>query len=673
MAIARWVWCVGGGLAGLIARSLWYTTQKKNGGDLKLPSSFIFAVFFGVGMAFALSYLVDTIPSLEVGQWWVVAPLVMELVVMLFKTDFLHVLMSSEEVESEAKQSEHRLLRASFFDRLKYTLFVTNIVVQAYVVGKCPDKMPILYTVKILVLFPVRFYEFRQRGMHLYNYELCLFVNYAILAFLWLPDSFFDQLVSYGIALTRKNLFLALFGLANGPVAWYIIMFDGTLSFYDRGKTTSAFVHFGPPLITYCLRHFATVGESAESFVPADGELIVGYSLTFYLLWASFQYFVVLGLYITTVQEKNLLCVWMEHTFDPIRKFTRSHAVNRLVYFAIHGGMATIVITLTPIFYQYEAVHFYFLVGVGLFAVWNGASDSLQRFQEAYEKELRDRLKIRDPQAEAANPELVEKVKKMIVAARGEESLTVDGVGDKSLHELGMDSLKIGLLGSRIQDDFAVYDLELAEIQNKTATQIAVLVAARAGKGATSIDPAPPSFSHDPSRPSHALGEGATLAEIFLSTCDRMKSHAAIADDSKRGGNVMTYSKLKMGSLLIAEYLHHQEGMAADKRVGVMLPAAAGSAVVVFGALVAGKVPVMFNFTIGANKLEYSVKDSGVRRILTSRKFISTLVAKGVDLPPSIGDMFLFVEDIMSAYTTLDLIIASVTLGFRGPKALLSR
>ena len=502
--------------------------------------------------------------------------------------------------------------------------------------------------------------------MYLYNYELCLIVNYLLVAYLWLPDSVLSTL-SWAFP-TRQHLFVALFGLANGPVAWYIVVLDGTLSFFDRSRTTSAFVHFGPPLVSYCVRHFPV--EGAEKML--DSNLIVPYALTLYATWAVFQYFIVLGYYYSTIQERSLLCVYMESTFDPIRRFTRSHSINRLVYFTIHGLIAVVSVSLTPFFYNNETVHFYFLVGVAAIAVWNGSGDSLDRFQEAYQKELRDRLKIRVQEGPPADPKMIVRMREMIAAAKG-GGMKADAVEDHTLVELGLDSMRVGMLGAALQDEFKVYDLELGELQNKGAEGIARLVTERAGKGGGQIVAAPASFLTSKARPAVEPAMGNTLAEVFLEQCDRLGGVPGLADDSKPGGSVLSYSRCKLGALLISEYLHAQPDLGDSGRVGVMMPAAAGSTLSIFAALICGRTPVMLNFTIGAAKLSHTIADARIKKIITSRKFVETLLSKGVDMPAGIGDMFLFVEDIMDSYTTFDLLCAKIMLGGRSAKSLLAR
>eukprot|EP00008_Paramoeba_atlantica_P003074 CAMPEP_0201489040 /NCGR_PEP_ID=MMETSP0151_2-20130828/20979_1 /ASSEMBLY_ACC=CAM_ASM_000257 /TAXON_ID=200890 /ORGANISM="Paramoeba atlantica, Strain 621/1 / CCAP 1560/9" /LENGTH=1156 /DNA_ID=CAMNT_0047874505 /DNA_START=26 /DNA_END=3496 /DNA_ORIENTATION=- len=612
----------------------------------------------------------------EVKEYIIYLPVIMEVLAIIFKSDLLTFVAGSDGDQTVEERNKALLLRASLADRIKYTLYVVNVCMTAYVAGKAPEKMPYWFTLKTAIFMPIRFYEFRVQKMHLYNYELCLFVNYFLVAYLWLPGSVFETLSSFSFPMgyhlpTRKEFFLALFGLANGPVGWYIISFNGTLSFFDRGRTTSAFVHFGPPLVTYCLRHFSA--DLYEVGSDEDASSIIRLALFMYLTWASFQYFVILGVYFSTIQEKDLVCVWMEATFDPIRKFTRVREINKMVYFLIHGAVAATSISMTPYLYLNEDVHFAFIFGLAAFAVWNGSADTLDRFQESYQQELKDRLKIVDDDAPEVDSKIVEELKEMVVSIRGEDVLSIDKVGSSSLTELGLDSMRIGMVGSRIQDSYQIYDLELSEIQNKNCEQIAALVGERRGKGGGKIQAAPKSFTEPNGRKDVALADGKTIAEIFLNQCDRMGSAAALADDSKPGGNILDYSKCKLGSVLIAEYIHAQGDMVDDRRVGVMMPSASGSSLIIMGLLICGKVPVMLNFTIGAEKMAHSIRDSGIRKIITSRKFVNVLLSKNTDLPAGVGEQFLFIEDLMESFTTLDLIIAKFTLGSKSASSLLKR
>jgi acyl-[acyl-carrier-protein]-phospholipid O-acyltransferase/long-chain-fatty-acid--[acyl-carrier-protein] ligase len=60
-----------------------------------------------------------------------------------------------------------------------------------------------------------------------------------------------------------------------------------------------------------------------------------------------------------------------------------------------------------------------------------------------------------------------------------------------------------------------------------------------------------------------------------------------------------------------------------EENIGVMLPNANGAAVTIFGAMSAGKVPAMLNFTAGAANILSACRAAKIRHVLTSRAFVT--------------------------------------------------
>ncbi len=58
------------------------------------------------------------------------------------------------------------------------------------------------------------------------------------------------------------------------------------------------------------------------------------------------------------------------------------------------------------------------------------------------------------------------------------------------------------------------------------------------------------------------------------------------------------------------------------ERVGLLLPSSAGATVTFFALHAFGRIPAMLNFTAGIRNLRAAVKLAGVKRVLTSRRFI---------------------------------------------------
>jgi acyl-[acyl-carrier-protein]-phospholipid O-acyltransferase/long-chain-fatty-acid--[acyl-carrier-protein] ligase len=63
---------------------------------------------------------------------------------------------------------------------------------------------------------------------------------------------------------------------------------------------------------------------------------------------------------------------------------------------------------------------------------------------------------------------------------------------------------------------------------------------------------------------------------------------------------------------------------APGEHVGVLLPTSSGVVVTFYALHAMGRVPVMLNFTSGARNLKSALQSAGVKRILTSRRFLET-------------------------------------------------
>jgi long-chain-fatty-acid--[acyl-carrier-protein] ligase len=137
--------------------------------------------------------------------------------------------------------------------------------------------------------------------------------------------------------------------------------------------------------------------------------------------------------------------------------------------------------------------------------------------------------------------------------------------------------------------------------------------------------------------------DGATLQEAFLRVCERMPNAVACADDL---AGVFTYHRLKTAALMLAEYVREWP----DARVGIMLPASVIADICILGVLLAGKTPVMINWTVGERTVRHILETSGATRILTSRRFADNIDALPFD---AIEHALVFLEDVRRRHFTL--------------------
>jgi long-chain-fatty-acid--[acyl-carrier-protein] ligase len=101
---------------------------------------------------------------------------------------------------------------------------------------------------------------------------------------------------------------------------------------------------------------------------------------------------------------------------------------------------------------------------------------------------------------------------------------------------------------------------------------------------------------------------------------------------------------MKLRVILLAEYIRKLPG----EYIGILLPSSVAATLLVYATQLAGKVPLMINWTIGPKHLEHVKELSHVQVVLTSWAFIDRL--RDVDLTP-IEDMLIMLEDEKKNFT----------------------
>jgi acyl-[acyl-carrier-protein]-phospholipid O-acyltransferase/long-chain-fatty-acid--[acyl-carrier-protein] ligase len=104
----------------------------------------------------------------------------------------------------------------------------------------------------------------------------------------------------------------------------------------------------------------------------------------------------------------------------------------------------------------------------------------------------------------------------------------------------------------------------------------------------------------------------------FLRTAKRLWFRFAMADSL---GREMNFGMVLTASLMLAGWFRRHR--AAEPRIGVLLPASVGGALVNMGLMLAGKTPVNLNFTIGAEAMDAAIKKSGIETIVASKAFLA--------------------------------------------------
>jgi long-chain-fatty-acid--[acyl-carrier-protein] ligase len=132
------------------------------------------------------------------------------------------------------------------------------------------------------------------------------------------------------------------------------------------------------------------------------------------------------------------------------------------------------------------------------------------------------------------------------------------------------------------------------------------------------------------------IAPGHTIPEAFFNVCSKRGKQPACSDD--RTG-ILTYSQMKLRAILLAEYIRKLPG----EYIGILLPSSAGTAILILAVQLAGKVPLMINWTVGSRHLESVVSLSKIEVVLTSWTFLDRL--ENVELK-GIEEKLLMLEDV---------------------------
>jgi acyl-[acyl-carrier-protein]-phospholipid O-acyltransferase/long-chain-fatty-acid--[acyl-carrier-protein] ligase len=129
------------------------------------------------------------------------------------------------------------------------------------------------------------------------------------------------------------------------------------------------------------------------------------------------------------------------------------------------------------------------------------------------------------------------------------------------------------------------------------------------------------------------------------------KEHAKkLAVIDKTTGKNVTYSRALIGAMILSsKFQKYDKGF-----IGIMIPTSAGGALATVGALMSGRIPVMINYSTGAEaNAKYAQRKCKFKTVITSKALLEKINC------PVIDGMVL-IEDIMDGVTTGDKLKAAL-------------
>ncbi len=141
------------------------------------------------------------------------------------------------------------------------------------------------------------------------------------------------------------------------------------------------------------------------------------------------------------------------------------------------------------------------------------------------------------------------------------------------------------------------------------------------------------------------------LHEQFIRIAKKHEQKIAIVDRTQNSS--LTYKKALIGALILAKkFRNYTPGF-----IGIMLPNSAGSVLSILGTLMSGRVPVMINYSTGAEaNCIFAQKKCDFKTIITSRKFCNKIKCSHIE-------GMIYLEDIMKSVSILEKLRTSLKAG----------
>jgi acyl-CoA synthetase (AMP-forming)/AMP-acid ligase II/acyl carrier protein len=155
--------------------------------------------------------------------------------------------------------------------------------------------------------------------------------------------------------------------------------------------------------------------------------------------------------------------------------------------------------------------------------------------------------------------------------------------------------------------------------------------------------PPPSAWFRPPSDEGPLAILGDTIAEAFVARVLANPKDVAAADDL---AGVLTYERLLVGALTLARRI----ATLPAANVGLLLPASVACDVAFLALHLAGKLPVLLNWTTGPANLNHAVRLMNLTHVITSRAFIDRT---GLTV---VGAAYLFLEDLRQQIGRIELL-----------------
>ncbi|KNH07723.1 Membrane transporter [Perkinsela sp. CCAP 1560/4] len=274
-------------------------------------------------------------------------------------------------IKPAAEEKDPTKKEVTLLKRFIYTLSVLNVAITVYLVGAHPLKFYLLQGPQCIILLAIRWYTFREQKQHYLLYDLCYWANFLCIIYPWcLADS--------------AKAFQIIFILANGPIAWSVLVFSQSLVFHSPPHMTSIFIHISPMLLSYCIRWYGSETSQAQfavcdNFPVCDDisqkDLLISANVYFYVWWCILYYIWVFIVLSDRIKSRGYQTLFdrVVRKWPAILNISKLDWVRKFVYVFIHFVLSNGAMVVATYCWSHFWAHVGLILLISGIASWNAA------------------------------------------------------------------------------------------------------------------------------------------------------------------------------------------------------------------------------------------------------------------------------------------------------------
>ncbi len=195
---------------------------------------------------------------------------------------------------------------------------------------------------------------------------------------------------------------------------------------------------------------------------------------------------------------------------------------------------------------------------------------------------------------------------------------------DHLVYKLGMDSLDVASLYSHLESNYDIdSSLQPGDLESVNDVLVAAVNAEKAQDSLNEEKVSSSKWRQEKDRPEPCYLEAETLIEGFLNQSMRMNNYEIVADQVLGS---MDFKSMRKAVVILAGAISKKE----EKHIGIMLPSTIGCQLLILATMLANKIPVLINWTVGTNFTNHVINEMKLKTVISSNKFLKKVKLENV-------------------------------------------